>query len=43
MNTPTDMLTTQGYDCQFGTNVVGPYLFTTLLVRSSLLFKSEAM
>ncbi|KAI5476221.1 short-chain dehydrogenase/reductase SDR family protein [Pseudohyphozyma bogoriensis] len=29
---PTDLLTTQGYDLQFGTNVVGHYLLTTLLL-----------
>ncbi|KAF7303495.1 Short-chain dehydrogenase/reductase family protein [Mycena indigotica] len=32
MNCPTDMLTNQGYDMQFGTNVIGHYLFTTLLL-----------
>ncbi|KAJ7051079.1 hypothetical protein C8F01DRAFT_1067277 [Mycena amicta] len=29
---PTDMLTKQGYDLQFGTNVIGHYLLTTLLL-----------
>ncbi|KAM0753302.1 NAD(P)-binding protein [Meredithblackwellia eburnea MCA 4105] len=29
---PLDQLTTQGYDLQFGTNVIGPYLFTTLVI-----------
>jgi len=29
---PTDQLTSQGYDLQFGTNVLGHYYFTTLLL-----------
>ena len=29
---PNEALTSQGYDLQMGTNVIGPYLFTTLLV-----------
>ncbi|KAK4700795.1 hypothetical protein P7C70_g5447, partial [Phenoliferia sp. Uapishka_3] len=32
MNTPTGELTKGGLDLQFGTNVVGPYFFTTLLL-----------
>lgn len=32
MATPMEMLTTQGYDAQFGTNVLGPYFFTKLLI-----------
>ena len=37
MNTPIEQLTTDGYDLQFGTNVVGPYVFTTHLLP--LLFR----
>jgi len=29
---PLEMVTTQGYDLQFGTNVVGHYLLTNLLL-----------
>ena len=29
---PMDRFTTQGYDLQFGTNVLGPYLLTKLLL-----------
>ncbi|KAA1472589.1 NAD(P)-binding protein [Dentipellis sp. KUC8613] len=29
---PLDQMTTQGYDAQFGTNVLGHYFFTTLLL-----------
>ncbi|KAJ7053061.1 hypothetical protein C8F01DRAFT_1168813 [Mycena amicta] len=32
MNCPTDLLTKQGYDMQFGTNVIGHYFLTTLLL-----------
>ncbi|KAH9945575.1 NAD-P-binding protein [Amylocystis lapponica] len=32
MNPPLDMLTSQGYDLQFGTNVLGHFLFTELLM-----------
>ncbi|VDC03821.1 unnamed protein product [Peniophora sp. CBMAI 1063] len=32
MGTPADKLTEQGYDMQLGTNVLGHYLFTTLLL-----------
>lgn len=32
MSPPIDQLTKEGYDMTFGTNVVGPYLFTTLLM-----------
>ncbi|KAJ7051102.1 NAD(P)-binding protein [Mycena amicta] len=32
MNCATDLLTKQGYDMQFGTNVIGHYLLTTLLL-----------
>lgn len=31
MNTPINQLTTDGYECQFGTNVIGHYLFTKSL------------
>jgi hypothetical protein len=34
MNTPIDQLTAQGLDLQFGTNVVGHYLLTKLLLPS---------
>ena len=32
MSPPIDELTQEGYDMTFGTNVVGPFLFTTLLM-----------
>ncbi|KAK4700611.1 hypothetical protein P7C70_g5631, partial [Phenoliferia sp. Uapishka_3] len=32
MTPPTDQLTSQGYDLQMGTNVLGPYFFTKLLL-----------
>ncbi|KAJ7114654.1 NAD(P)-binding protein [Mycena crocata] len=32
MTTPPDMLTTQNYDLQFGTNVLGHFFFTELLI-----------
>ncbi|KAG8743396.1 hypothetical protein FRC10_012122 [Ceratobasidium sp. 414] len=32
MASPVDMKTAAGYDLQFGTNVLGHYLFTTLLL-----------
>lgn len=32
MRTPVEQRTSDGYDLQFGTNVLGPYLFTTLLL-----------
>ncbi|ORY85420.1 NAD(P)-binding protein [Leucosporidium creatinivorum] len=32
MSVPVDQLTAQGYDAQFGTNVLGHYFFTTLLL-----------
>ncbi|CAE6505484.1 unnamed protein product [Rhizoctonia solani] len=32
MMSPTELKTANGYDLQFGTNVLGPYLFTTLLI-----------
>ncbi|CAE6456744.1 unnamed protein product [Rhizoctonia solani] len=32
MMSPPELKTTNGYDLQFGTNVLGPYLFTTLLL-----------
>ncbi|KAA1473086.1 NAD-P-binding protein [Dentipellis sp. KUC8613] len=32
MSSPMDKITAQGYDLQFGTNVIGPYLFTNLLL-----------
>ncbi|CEL63229.1 putative oxidoreductase C736,13 OS=Schizosaccharomyces pombe (strain 972 / ATCC 24843) GN=SPCC736.13 PE=3 SV=1 [Rhizoctonia solani AG-1 IB] len=34
MISPTDLKTVNGYDLQFGTNVLGPYLFTTLLLST---------
>ncbi|KAJ6576263.1 hypothetical protein B0H10DRAFT_2103151 [Mycena sp. CBHHK59/15] len=32
MNSPPDMLTAQGYDLQFGTNVIGHFFLTELLI-----------
>lgn len=32
MAAPVDMKTSNGYDLQFGTNVLGPYLFTVSLL-----------
>lgn len=32
MRTPVEFRTANGYDLQFGTNVLGPYFFTTLLL-----------
>ena len=32
MNPPIDMKTANGYDVQFGTNVLGHYLFTISLL-----------
>lgn len=32
MNPPIELLTADGYDLQFGTNVIGPYAFTTRLL-----------
>ena len=32
MGTPADQVTEQGYDMQLGTNILGHYLFTTLLM-----------
>ncbi|CAE7204582.1 unnamed protein product [Rhizoctonia solani] len=32
MMSPPELKTANGYDLQFGTNVLGPYLFTTLLL-----------
>ena len=32
MSPPIDQLTVEGYDMQFGTNAIGPALFTTLLL-----------
>lgn len=32
MSPPIEKLTEEGYDLQFGTNVLGPFLFTTLLM-----------
>lgn len=32
MSPPISALTTDGYDMQFGTNVVGPFLFTQLVL-----------
>jgi len=30
MTPPIDMVTTQGYDLQFGTNVLGEYSYSTM-------------
>lgn len=32
MNPPLDQLTAQGYDLQFGTNVIGHYILSLLLL-----------
>jgi len=32
MTPPIDQLTKEGYDLQFGTNVIGPYVFTKRLL-----------
>ena len=34
MSPPIDQLTKDGYDLQWGTNVLGPFLFTELLVSA---------
>nr|GAT60381.1 short-chain dehydrogenase/reductase family protein [Mycena chlorophos] len=36
MNVPTEMLTAQGYDLQFGTNAIGHFLLTELLLPALL-------
>lgn len=36
MNSPIDQLTEDGYDLQFGSNVLGHYYFTTLLLPALL-------
>ncbi|EJU00118.1 NADP-binding protein [Dacryopinax primogenitus] len=36
MSTPMHMLTKQGFDMQFGTNVIGPLYFTKLLIPTLL-------
>jgi len=41
MSPPIDQLTQEGYDMTFGTNVVGPYLFTTLLLPVLLATAAE--
>jgi len=37
MNPPVEMLTDDGYDLQFGTNVVGHFYFTTLVMPALLM------
>jgi retinol dehydrogenase 12 len=41
MNSPVEMLTDDGYDLQFGTNVLGHFYFTKL-VMPALLAAAEA-
>lgn len=41
MAPPIDQLTQEGFDMTFGTNVIGPYLFTTLLIPVLLATASE--
>jgi retinol dehydrogenase-12 len=36
MDPPVDMITANGYDLQFGTNVIGHWLFTELLMPAIL-------
>lgn len=41
MSPPIDQLTQEGFDMTFGTNVIGPYLFTTLLMPALLATAAE--
>jgi len=41
MDPPIEQLTKEGYDLQFGTNVLGPYLLTTLLLPTLLATAKE--
>lgn len=42
MAPPIDQLTQEGFDMTFGTNVIGPYLFTTLLMPVLLATAAKA-
>lgn len=42
MASPLEMLTDEGYDLQFGTNVIGHFLFTKLLMPTLLETVKEA-